>query len=296
MIINSKEDLNIYKPLILKTYKKVMGFDCNIDNPQRFTEKIQWLKIYDVILEKKYCSDKLNLRKYCKEKLDIDLCPKILKIYNKNEKMNINDIPDKCVFKCNHGSGWNIEKNLKNFNFEEAQLKLQEWCNINYAFYNNNCEFQYKDIIPQYFIEEFLDINCEYKFFCFNNVIQFCQVIWYDDKFEKGIWPVKSWSRHDAIVDTNFNMLEPYLFLVENRENEDEYLNENYKSFYIDNFKTMLEYSKKLSSDFKFVRVDFYNTKTNNIYLSEMTFTPSNGFTRFKHDSADYEIGKLLKL
>ena len=58
----------------------------------------------------------------------------------------------------------------------------------------------------------------------------------------------------------------------------------------------MLEYSKKLSAGFKFVRVDFYNTKTNNIYLSEMTFTPSNGLTRFKHDSADYEIGKLLKL
>lgn len=58
----------------------------------------------------------------------------------------------------------------------------------------------------------------------------------------------------------------------------------------------MIEYSKILSKNFKFVRVDFYSTKENIIYLSEMTFTPSNGFTRFKYNTGDYEVGYLLKL
>ena len=41
------------------------------------------------------------------------------------------------------------------------------------------------------------------------------------------------------------------------------------------NFDLMLNYSKKLSEEFVFVRVDFYNID-GKIYLGELTFTPSN--------------------
>lgn len=296
MFVNSKDNLNIYIPLILKRYKEIMGYDCNLEHPRYFTEKIQWLKIYDVISEKKYCSDKLNLRKYCKEKLDINLCPKVLKVYNKHELINIKDVPEKCVFKCNHGSTWNIIKDSDNFNLEETYTKLNEWCNINYAYYNDNCEFQYKDIIPKYFIEEYLNIDGEYKFYCFNGKVEFCQIIWYDDLFEKGIWPIRDWSRHDATVSPRFTIMEEYQFFTRNRPRETRYLKNNYELYYNKNFNTMLDYCKKLSSDFKFVRVDFYNTKENNIYLSELTFTPSNGFLEFKYKEADQKLGKLLIL
>ena len=296
MFVNSKNNLNIYTPLVLKRYKEVMGYDCNLENPMYFSEKIQWLKLYDVTTGKKYCSDKLNLRKYCKEKLNIDLCPKILKVYNKNEKMDIKDIPEKCVFKCNHGSNWNIIKDSNNFNIEEVQDKLSNWCNINYAFYNNNYEFQYKDIIPKYYIEEFIDIFCEYKFYCFNGKVKLCQVIWYDDQFERGILPVKEWCRHDAIVNQNYDLMLKYLFFVGTRQHEPEYLSKNYKLYYTDDYKTMVNYTEKLAADFKFVRVDFYRSNKDKIYLSEMTFTPSNGFTHFKRISTDYEFGQLLTL
>ena len=41
------------------------------------------------------------------------------------------------------------------------------------------------------------------------------------------------------------------------------------------NLDKMIEYSKKLSEDFKFVRVDFYEVN-GVLYLGELTFTPCN--------------------
>ena len=57
----------------------------------------------------------------------------------------------------------------------------------------------------------------------------------------------------------------------------------------------MLKYSKKLSEDFVFVRVDFYNIN-GKIYLGEMTFSPSNLIFKLKDRQQSIELGKLLYL
>ena len=57
----------------------------------------------------------------------------------------------------------------------------------------------------------------------------------------------------------------------------------------------MKEYAKKLSEDFKFVRVDFYEIN-NIVYLGELTFTPANGFIKFKDNQTDINLGNLLTL
>ena len=48
------------------------------------------------------------------------------------------------------------------------------------------------------------------------------------------------------------------------------------------NLNLMLDYSKKLSAKFVFVRVDFYEINKK-VYLSEMTFSPSNALMRYKN-------------
>jgi hypothetical protein len=45
----------------------------------------------------------------------------------------------------------------------------------------------------------------------------------------------------------------------------------------------MIDYSKKLSKEFCFVRIDYYYIN-DTIYLSEMTFTPTGGLTKFKNE------------
>ena len=60
-------------------------------------------------------------------------------------------------------------------------------------------------------------------------------------------------------------------------------------------FEIMKQYATKLSSVFKFARVDFYELD-NKVYLGEITFTP--GAFIFKYNNPDEEIvvGNLLKL
>ena len=61
------------------------------------------------------------------------------------------------------------------------------------------------------------------------------------------------------------------------------------------NFDLMIDYSKKLSKEFAFVRVDFYEINYT-IYLSELTFSPTNALMKFKNMSQSIYIGSLLDI
>ena len=52
---------------------------------------------------------------------------------------------------------------------------------------------------------------------------------------------------------------------------------------------------KKLSQDFNFVRVDFYEIN-NIVYLSELTFFPAAGFCKYKDEKTDLMLGNMLNL
>ena len=60
-------------------------------------------------------------------------------------------------------------------------------------------------------------------------------------------------------------------------------------------FNTMVEYAKKLSSEFKFVRVDFYEVN-GEIYLGELTFTPGVCYFKYKKHEDEIMIGNMLKI
>jgi len=57
----------------------------------------------------------------------------------------------------------------------------------------------------------------------------------------------------------------------------------------------MIDYSKKLSAEFVFARVDFYEINTK-IYLSEITFSPTNVLMKFKNVNQSRYLGSLLNI
>ena len=57
----------------------------------------------------------------------------------------------------------------------------------------------------------------------------------------------------------------------------------------------MLEYARKLSSEFIFVRVDFYNIE-GKIYLGELTFSPSNLLFGLKNREQSIYLGNFIDL
>lgn len=62
-----------------------------------------------------------------------------------------------------------------------------------------------------------------------------------------------------------------------------------------ENFELMKNYAKKLSNDFKFVRVDFYEVNSQ-VYLSELTFYPAAGYLKYKNPQTNLLLGNMLKL
>ena len=50
-------------------FKYLMGKDCNFDNPQSYSEKLQWLKVYDRNPLYTQLVDKYEVRKFIEERI-----------------------------------------------------------------------------------------------------------------------------------------------------------------------------------------------------------------------------------
>lgn len=259
---------------------KRLGLNIDFRSPKTIQDKINWLKLYDSTPLKTKCADKIQLHDYCKEKIGKDLCIPILKIYNSVNEINWNELPSSFVMKCNHGSGMNIiVKDKSKLNIERTKASLNRFMKDDFAFHVSY-EMHYHDIPHKIFVEEY---KCDekqqsslldYKFWCFNGVPKF-----YTINDGNGHGSMASFhmdgSPFNEITRTDFRKAGNFSKPI--------------------NFDQMVEYSKILSRDFKFVRVDFYEIK-GQLYLGELTFTPGAGMFKYVNSAYDRIVGDMLNL
>lgn len=264
------------EPLIQKA--KAAGYTLNLDNPVTIQDKLNWLKIYDSTPLKTRCADKIQVHDYCKEKLGVDLCIPIIAVYDKVEDVKWDELPDRFVIKCNHGSGMNIiVKDKSKLNIQDAVTKLNRFMKDDFAFHVGY-EMHYHDIPHKVFVEEYMEDEnqrnslYDYKFWCFNG--------------EPKFYTINDGHGHGSIIYywMDDKLIDPY---CANKPSL------NYRK--PRNFSEMAEYSKKLSEDFKFVRVDFYEV-SGKTYLGELTFIPGAGFFRYKKQEYNKIFGDMLVL
>lgn len=267
-------------PELKRLYKIHTGNNLDLNNCKTLSEKIQWLKIYDSNKLKIKCSDKLLVRDYCKEKLQKDLFVPILGVWKTFDEIDFNKLPNDYVLKTNHGSHTNIIVKNNKINKKEAKKSFDKWLSKDWSWWGK--EMAYYPIDRKIFAEKYVQdkINGEltdYKFLCFNGEPKFVQVI--NDRNTKKF--------HLNYYDMNFNFVDISRIDVPN--------NKNIKDNKPYNFELMKEYAKKLSQDFNFVRVDFYEID-NIVYLSELTFFPASGFLKYKNEKTNLMLGNMLKL
>lgn len=94
----------ILKRKILWKYFLRKGRFINFKNPKLFTEKIQWLKVYDCTPIKTRLADKILVRDWVKEQIGEQYLKKIIGVYEKYEDINFKGFPIEFVIKTNHGS------------------------------------------------------------------------------------------------------------------------------------------------------------------------------------------------
>ena len=254
----------------------------NLAAPKTICDKLSWLKIYDCSPVKTMCADKIKVHEYCKKKLGEDICVPILKVYDKPEDINFDELPKQFVLKCNHGSGYNIiVKDKSRENKASIVSKLNSWLKKDYAldyWYEMHYHYIDKKCYAEHYLGDGVNDVPDYKILCCNGEPIMIQVIsdrFHPDRKHANIY-TPDWQKWDIGWHT-------------------------YKSDYSrpdkkpENLDKMLSYARKLSEDFKFVRVDFY-TLEGKLYLGELTFAPDAGFMRCRDRKTEIEIGNMLNL
>ena len=243
-------------------------------------DKLNYLLVHESPDFKSKLVDKIILHEYSIKKIGKDICVPIIKIYNNSEEIKLEDLPEKFVLKCNHGSGMNILCNNKsNFDLEKAKYNLNKWKMINYGLKSR--EFQYINVDIKIFSEMYLKDNIEdYKLYCFHGEPKFIRVQKHLEGMDGKInnYYDLNWKLTDIETGLKGFFRRPDIIFEKPK-----------------NLDLMIKYSKKLSEDFVFVRVDFYSIN-DKIYLGEMTFSPSNNIFKLKNRNQSIKLGKLLDI
>ena len=254
------------------------GVRVNLSNPKTIQDKLCYLNIYDTNPLKSTCADKILIHDYCKEKLGEDICIPIIKTYNKVSEIKWSELPNKFVIKCNHGSGMNIiVRDKRKLDKKVAEDKLNKWMKEDFTF-KNGFEAHYHDIKHRILVEEFKEDGhkelLDYKFLCFNGEPKYVLVIG---------------GRGSGPLDIQYYDMDFKLQSVRKKKTK----KGTPKQKKPKSFELMKEYARKLSEDFKFVRVDFYDIK-GKPYLGELTFTPKGMHFRYEDPKDEIMMGNLL--
>ena len=281
-------DFNISNRNRMVSRMKANNPNFNLDNPKTIQEKLCWLNIYDVDAWddfygkplKTICADKLLVKDYAANKVCENIGIPTLKVYDKASDIKWDELPNEFVIKCNHGSGMNIICNDKSkFDFKEAENKLDVWMYEDYTF-RHGFESHYHWIDRKIIVEPLMKNKnsnslFDYKFWCFNGKPKF--------------YTINDGNGHGAIIHYDMNQKQMGL------ERKDYPVPKGMKYEQPRNFDKMVQYASKLSEDFKFVRVDFYEIN-NKVYLGELTFTPGVCNFQYKNEADNLNVGNLLKL
>ena len=273
-----------YPKYLKRMYKTFLGKDLNLKNPKTFSEKIQWLKLYDNSPLKTTLTDKVLVRDYVKEKIGEEYLKPVLQVCKTFDEINFDELPESFIIKANHGCKWQYKIKNKSKFLEKKELveyvKRQFTGWLEQSFFPwAGFEMQYKNIVPQILIEPLLlntdsEYSVEYEVYCFNGEPQIMQKIKHSVPAEYSLY-----DKDFAISPIVFN---PSHVLV-----EEQYIDEN--------LKKAAELAKVLSKDFKLVRVDWL-VQGDKFYFNEMTFTPYSGFYVFDNRDVDVKLGKMLNL
>ena len=262
-------------------YKQVFHKRLDLNNPQTFNEKLQWMKLH---YRNPICStmvDKIEAKKYVENILGGGYCIPTLGVWNSFEEINWDILPEQFVLKCNHDSGGLVIcRDKSKLDKEEARKKINKCLKSNYFWHGR--EWVYKNIKPRILAETYMESAdgpqlSDYKFYCFDGVVKCLYV-------STGLE-----DHHTARIgffDLNFESLP--------------FSRTDFHTFDIapkkpDHFDEMIQIAEKLSEGFPFLRVDLYEIN-GKVYFSELTFVPASGWMVLKPEEWDLTMGSWLTL
>lgn len=266
---------------LLKKFELEMGRKLDLNNPQTYNEKLQWLKLYNRNPQYTMMVDKYRVRQYVANIIGEEYLIPLLGIWKNPDEIDFSILPKQFVLKCTHnsGTGMYICKDKSELNTKKVKSGLRKGLKENY--YLKHREWPYKNVPRKIIAEKYMvDNECgelkDYKFYCFNGVMKFMMINsdrnterttkadYFDRKFN---WLDFSWGYEHAEICPK----KP------------------------DKFEDMIVISEKLAQGLPHIRVDLYECN-GQIYFGELTFFDGSGFDKIVPIEWDYKIGRMLDI
>lgn len=262
-------------------YRCYMRRKLHLDKPITYNEKLQWLKLYDRNQLYTELVDKYKVKNYVSKKIGEKYVIPTLKVWNNVDEIDIHDLPDQFVLKCNHDSGGVIIcKNKKLFDAEAAKKKLKAHFKSDDAYYAGR-EWPYKNVHKCIIAEKYLEDEetqelRDYKFFCFNGVVKAMFIA----------------SSRQTRKEPYFDFFDPDFNNLGIKQGHPNAPFPIRKPHCFEEMKTIAE---TLSAGLRQVRVDLYEVN-GQIFFGELTFFHHTGMVPFVPEKWDKIFGDWLTL
>lgn len=258
-----------------------MDYPLDLDHPKTFSEKLQWLKLYDRRPEYTRMVDKVETKKYVAEMIGEQYIIPTLGVWENSEDIDFKTLPNQFVLKCNHNSGRGMYVCKDKLEMDVAKVRKELSKGLQGDYYFKGREWPYKNVKRLILAEKYLTEGegelTDYKFFCFGGEPKYCQVI--KDRHTKETIDFfdMEWNRQNFI---GLNSAAVPAAVIPAKPKR---------------LMKMQEIAKVLSKDIPFLRVDLYEVQ-GKVYFGEITFFPLSGFGYFIPREWDYTLGSCVVL
>jgi hypothetical protein len=274
-------------------FLKIHGYPLDLENPKTFNEKLVCKKLFDRNPLIPLTADKYRARQYIKDKIGWEaenhLIP-LLYVTDNPETIPFDKLPMEYIIKPNNAAGrWILAEGIDGLKKYDINYIHKERLNLSKEEIINECkkwfktvhgqewyEWAYSQIDPLIIIEKLLkeengNLPSDYRFAMFNGECKFMYIT---------SPRLKTFNYYDA----NWNALD-----IKREGHAVAPLIDKPKRF-----NKMIEFAKKLSKPFDFVRIDFYLVD-DYIYFGEITHYPGSGHAKFPKE-IDLQFGSYWEI
>ncbi|MCC8071301.1 MAG: glycosyl transferase [Bacteroidales bacterium] len=261
-------------------YRSFFGRPLNLDHPQTYCEKLQWLKLYDRHPEYGTLVDKEAVKTHVASLIGEEHIIPTYGVWDRPEDIDYDSLPDDFVLKATHNSGcFVICHDKTKLDKQRINKKFRRALKADYA--DTYKEYPYAYVKPRIIAEKYMEDESgelrDYKFFCFDGKPELMFVAL--DRQKEG-----EETKFD-FYDMDFRHLP-----ITNGHPNSPVAIPKPKSF-----EKMKEIAAILSKGYPHVRIDLYDIN-GQIYFGEYTFFHWSGIIPFDPSEWDLKMGSMIRL
>ena len=258
------------------------GEKLNLENPQTYNEKLQWLKMYDRKPVYSTMVDKYRVKDYVAGIVGSQYVIPLLGVWDRTKDIDLATLPNQFVLKVTHGGGGSgvfVCKDKSKFDAQAVFARIEKFLRIDG--YKANCEWPYKNVPHQIIAEEYMEDKVygelrDYKFFCFNGEPKIMFVA--SDRYKKA-------EPNFDFFDMDFNHLDL----------RSQHPTSDTPPPKPETFEEMKEVARKLAKGLPQIRIDLYEVN-GRVYFGEFTFFHWGGYGKFYPHEWEKKLGDWIVL